>query len=565
VSAFVLAASLLPASGAECEAWCSDGAPEKGLDLTAVAYQVDVYGALALGRLTLEFRNGGPTPITAQYRLPSAFPLRVETVGLTVDEREITESGDPQSPDPQLPDPQSAGPQPSDRRSSRSQPVRVKTERARATPLATVRPEEKAVVEVTFRLVPAVAQGRVRLLLPAPPLPALAGDRVRFASAKDRPLPLRVPVLVIVHHDDRSLAIESPTHQIMTDYVGGLNIVQLVQGDMANLDFELLLALPTVDVPVLHGYVGPARSGVRQIAAVLTPPARPREGAARAKCMIFVLDTSGSMTGNKIIQAREALYASIEQLAEGDLFNIVEFDNAFTLMAPEPLVVSDQSRQEAAEWLKRQSARGGTTLVPALAAAFRQPGGMAVEQPASEQPASEQPASEQPGAAFERPRRGKTRHGMIVVLTDGNVSDPRQVDDLLARELGEARLFFVGIGADVNQQNIVRFAEIGRGAAAFAEDANKIISAVASLFDSVSLPLAWDLEVDWGGAQIESVEPQRLPDLYAGRPVTVFARVRGEPPRELRLRASTVDGAREFTIVLPTADLEALSSTTAQR
>jgi len=110
-SALVLAAGLLPASGAECDAWCSQAAPEKGLDLTAAAYQVDAYGALALGRLTLEFRNGGPTPITAQYRLPSAFPLRIEAVRLTVDDREIAESDDPQSSDPQASDPQSAGPQ----------------------------------------------------------------------------------------------------------------------------------------------------------------------------------------------------------------------------------------------------------------------------------------------------------------------------------------------------------------------------------------------------------------------------------------------------------------------
>jgi Ca-activated chloride channel family protein len=147
---------------------------------------------------------------------------------------------------------------------------------------------------------------------------------------------------------------------------------------------------------------------------------------------------------------------------------------------------------------------------------------------------------------------------MIVVLTDGNVGDPMEVDNLLKAELGDARLFFVGIGADVNQGNILRFAETGRGTAAFAEEATKIVSAVASLFDSVSRPLAWDLEIDWGGAQVESVEPRKLPDLYAGRPVTLFAKLRGEPPAELRLRASTADGEQEFTIVLPTAELAAL-------
>jgi Ca-activated chloride channel homolog len=366
-------------------------------------------------------------------------------------------------------------------------------------------------------------------------------------SAKGEPLPPQVPIRVTVHSDDRRLVVESPTHQIVTAYVGGQNIVELAQGDMARKDFELQIALPTGEAPTLHGYVGPSLGGVRQIAAVLTPPARPREGAARAKCMIFVLDTSGSMNGDKIAQAREAVYASIEHLAEGDRFNVVEFDSSFTLMRPEPLLVSDDSRMQAAEWLRAQAAGGGTTLVPALAAAFKQP------------------PAERPGAAGSERSGQETLHKMIVVLSDGNVSDPQEVDDLLTQELGEARLFFVGIGADVSQENILKFAETGRGTAAFAEDANKIVSAVASLFDSVSRPLAWDLEVDWGGAEVESVEPRRLPDLYAGRPVAVFAKLRGEPPAELRLRATTVDGVQEFTIVLPTADLEALPSSTAQR
>ena len=66
-------------------------------------------------------------------------------------------------------------------------------------------------------------------------------------------------------------------------------------------------------------------------------------------------------------------------------------------------------------------------------------------------------------------------------------------------------------------------------------------------------PLAWHLEIDWGGAHVESVRPTRLPDLYAGRAVTFIARVRGELPPTLKLHGTTVEGDRTFTVALPDA------------
>jgi Ca-activated chloride channel family protein len=175
---------------------------------------------------------------------------------------------------------------------------------------------------------------------------------------------------------------------------------------------------------------------------------------------------------------------------------------------------------DAYTWLGQQLARGGTALRPALAKVFDQP-------------------------------HDPERHRLVVVLTDGQLADEEGVLQFLAQRLGEARLFIVGIGQKPKQETILRLAEYGRGTAAFARDAATLQAVVAELFAGVSSPVAWDLQLDWGDAQVVAMEPSRLPDLYSGRPVTVFARVRGELPSDLRLDVSTMEGSRTFTTRLP--------------
>jgi hypothetical protein len=85
----------------------------------------------------------------------------------------------------------------------------------------------------------------------------------------------------------------------------------------------------------------------------------------------------------------------------------------------------------------------------------------------------------------------------------------------------------------------------------FVDRPEELETAVSGLFDSVSRPVAWDLELDWGGAEVEMIGTDRLPDLYAARPVTVHARIRGRLPAEVLLRVTTTEGTKTFMTVLP--------------
>jgi len=393
----------------------------------------------------------------------------------------------------------------------------------------TVEPEQSVEVRLQFQRTLPLREGLFVLELPAVSAEKLAGVRQRDEALSGGAVQsVVVGLTVTVHHEDPLPVAESRSHELVVSYTGNRSVIDIIDGEgLGDRDFDLRFSIGPEDDPTLLGYVGAEQEGVHEVMAVLTPPARRRDDSVRPKRMLFVLDTSGSMAKGKLDQAREALYASLQQLGGEDTFNVVEFDGEHSLMQPEPVAASTEALQQAASWLQKQRPGGSTKLLPALLAAFEQP-------------------------------LDQERHGMIVVLTDGNVQDGRQVDELLQQKLGQARLFFVGIGEDLHRENLLRFAEIGRGTAAFAADADGIGGAVAVLFDSISEPLAWDLEVDWGGADVELVKPRKLPDLYAGRPVTVFARVRGELPTELKLHGTTMEGLRTFSVVLPSEGLEAL-------
>jgi Ca-activated chloride channel family protein len=177
--------------------------------------------------------------------------------------------------------------------------------------------------------------------------------------------------------------------------------------------------------------------------------------------------------------------------------------------------ISEMPPDEAKSWLQELEADGGTRLLPGLSATLKQP-------------------------------ESKDHHRMIVILSDGALADEERVLELLENELGEGRLFVIGIGKSVRRDAIKRIAEHGRGTAAFAADLESLEPVVARLFDSVAAPLVWDLEFELGSAWIEAVDPKKLPDLYAGRPVTAIARISGPLPEEIVLRGFTADGERTW-------------------
>ncbi len=501
-----------------------------GLSLIRAEYEVDVLGSLVLGVLVQEFRNDSRDEVLATYTPPKAAGMAIKKVRIDVDiapqeaPAEVSESDSGEEP-------ASKGGQGDGNRVTKVDRIRGLVESG-----------QTVTVRTGFEMTLPMNEGRFRLLLPGVVtevdepvesesprtatrfVPLEIGDPEEQEEEEPANLPGAVPVAfrVNMHHDYPLSNVESSSHEIWEGYYGDRTLIELDEGEsLSGRAFELSFSLGAESEVTFVAYAEPERDGSQQVVAVLTPPTDPWANIIRAKEVLFLLDTSGSMTGKKLDQARQALSVCLDKLDLDDLYNVVEFDSYSTVFTPEPRSISEMPPDEAREWLATLKAEGGTNLLPGLRATIKQP-------------------------------ESDDHHRMIVILTDGALADEDKALEVIENELGDGRLFVVGIGKQVKREAIERIAERGRGTAVFAPDVESLEPVVARLFDSVAAPMAWDLEIDFGGAAVEAIQPDRLPDLYANRMVTVIARVSGPLPADLILYGVTTDGEQTWTAAVRT-------------
>jgi Ca-activated chloride channel homolog len=264
--------------------------------------------------------------------------------------------------------------------------------------------------------------------------------------------------------------------------------------------------------------------------AALFPPALEENFQPAPRQFVFVLDRSGSMSGQPIAQARNALRACLRSLNPGDTFRILLFDDRLEWYSPDAGQVTQEEINRADSYLSQVDGRGGTEILPALEAVFDLP-----DDP------------------------GRTRY--IVFLTDGAVSAEERALEQIRSRLGKARLFTFGIGPSVNRFLLDRMAQLGHGQAEFLQLDEDIEGAIIRFQDRVSFPMLTNLSLNWEGARGWDIFPPQLPDLYAGQPLEICARFqmskpeaalvvhgqRAGKPVELRL-ALQPSQAREETI-----------------
>jgi Ca-activated chloride channel family protein len=214
-----------------------------------------------------------------------------------------------------------------------------------------------------------------------------------------------------------------------------------------------------------------------------------------AKDVILVLDVSGSMRGEKIVQARDALNFVLDNLNEEDRFNIIAFSTG-TRPYARGLVPADE-RGEARDFVDRLEASGSTDINRALLEAMAM-------------------------ADADRPTT-------LIFLTDGlptvgEVDVERIIDNVGDVTPENVRIFPFGVGYDVNTILLDTIAQDHRGASGYVRPEEEIDEKVSAFYAKVSTPLLADLEIDFGGVEVVDVYPYPLPDLFAGTQLVVVGR-----------------------------------------
>jgi Ca-activated chloride channel family protein len=468
----------------------------------ATAIELAVTGLVVRAELRQRFLNPSAERVEALYVFPLPDGAAIDTFELEVGSRRIV--GEVR-----------------ERQAARRTYERARDEGRRAALLEQNRPNLFRVAvagidpgsEVTVRLgyqeLARYDAGEFRLRVPlavtprfVPPFPfePEGGDELPIATLHAAPVqPGSAPTATIAVTVDAGIELErldSPSHRVRTRRGRRGWKVDLAAGAApADRDFELVWRPRRSALPRVARFEEEV-DGERYVALFVLPPTPGAAATSLARDLVLVLDTSGSMDGASIEQAKRAVRFALSRLEPHDRFNLIRFADHAEALFDDVVAADPHALAIAEQWLAGTSAGGGTHMMAALERALTPGGSGAVRQ--------------------------------VLFVTDGAVGNEGELFVALERRLGDSRLFTVGIGSAPNSYFMRRAAELGRGTHTYVGQIAEVERRMSELLAKLERPVAADLELDWGDPTAEPL-PARPPDLYLGEPLVVVARL--EDPR----------------------------------
>lgn len=338
-------------------------------------------------------------------------------------------------------------------------------------------------------------------------------DKVTVDVA-DGPLTTRVSLEL----DIRDLLVdgarpESPSHPLAVDREGGALQIRLAD-ETARLDRDVVVRWaaagrePGLKLQVARPAAGKPHGASGYGLLTLTPPSPRFEPEAQPRDLIVLLDTSGSMSGEPLDQARRVVSAMVDSLTEHDRLEMIEFSSSPRRWKSKPVEGSVKNRRAALDWLKALRASGGTEMRTGILEAL---------------------APLRPGAQRQ-----------VVLITDGLIGGESEVLREIVQRLPQGcRVHTVGVGSGVNRSLTQPAARAGRGVEliiGLGEDPERAAQRIVS---RTCAPLITGLTIS--GSAVEGVSPRLLPDVFKGAPLLASLRLRAEGG-ELVVSGETAEG-----------------------
>src|SRR3989440_11190886 len=251
---------------------------------------------------------------------------------------------------------------------------------------------------------------------------------------------------------------------------------------------------------------------------ILQPPERVTAEDVTPKELVFVLDTSGSMSGFPIEKAKETMKLALDSLYPYDTFNLITFSGDEHILFPEPVPATKENLAKAQAFLESRTGGGGTEMMKAIKASMD--------------------PSDAPG------------HVRIVCfMTDGYVGNDLEIIGEVQKH-PNARVFAFGIGGSVNRFLLDNMAKYGRGEVEYVALNDDGSAAGRRFYERVRSPLLTDISVDWNGMPVSDVYPKTIPDLFGAKPVVLTGRYTGNGKGTIRLKGKMAgaDFAREIPV-----------------
>jgi Ca-activated chloride channel family protein len=392
------------------------------------------------------------------------------------------------------------------------------------TSVANIAPGDRIIVEIEYQETVRYDQGVFSLRFPMvvgpryiPGTPVIIEDqppgngwssdtdRVTDASRITPPVehPSRGPLNPVTLAVDLAAGfplgtIESSSHEILTiaEPDGSRRISLRADHVPADRDFVLKWQRAAGQAPSATVF-RQERDGGSYALLMVSPPPSLEPASFPPREAIFVIDTSGSMAGTSIEQARAALLLALTRLTTQDRFNVIQFNSVTHVLFSQAQPVNTSTMKQAVHYVEQLHANGGTEILPALKMALKG-----------------SPPS--------------THLRQVIFLTDGQVGNEDELFETIRNQLGTSRLFTIGIGSAPNSHFMRNAAEFGRGTFTHIGSTSEVKAQMDAIFQKLERPVLTDLRLEELDGAAE-VFPSRIPDLYEGEPVVVALKAHSLP------------------------------------
>ncbi|MCC6523883.1 MAG: VWA domain-containing protein [Polyangiaceae bacterium] len=326
--------------------------------------------------------------------------------------------------------------------------------------------------------------------------------------------------------------VSVPTHEVVVRRPadGTLRLTLAEKDALPNRDFVLRYravgATPMASLLTSGGSEG-------YFSLVVHPPALDVDALVGQRELVFVVDVSGSMSGQPLARCQAAMREAVARMRPVDTFNVITFAGATAKLFPRPRPANNDNVREALGFVDRMTAGGGTYMLDAVSAALT-------------------------------PDVGDGRNRYVFFMTDGYVGIEDQIIggtrtfvSRIEAEGRKARVFGFGVGSSVNRALIEGLSREGKGLAVYATNREDPARAVNQFYRYIDRSVLRELTIDWGDFAVSDVLPAELPDLFASHPLVVHGRYRGTPSAGIRVRALSATGALEVPVAVVEAPADA--------
>jgi len=506
-----------------------EGKPTQAFPLKHTDVSIQVSGPLARAQVTQEFENPYSDKIEAVYTFPLPQNAAVDDMTLTVGDRVVKGTIKKREE-------ARAIYEAAKRRGNVAGLLDQERPNIFTQSVANILPGEKITITISYVETLSYDGGRYSVVFPMvvgpryipgqpiaqePPSQPLGGgwaydtDQVPDAShitpsvvkpgtrsGHDLSLSVKIDAGVPIHN------IRSTTHEIAVAHLKASQAeVHLKQeATIPNKDFILTYTVGGEDI---HDAVLTHRNGENGFfTLLLQPPDRVKTDEVTPKELVFVLDTSGSMSGFPLDKAKETMRLAIDGLNPRDTFNLITFAGDTHILFPEPVPATPANVQKAQGFLASRSGGGGTEMMKAIQAAL------------------------DPSDSQEHLR-------IVCFMTDGYIGNDMAIVGEIQKH-ANARVFAFGIGSSVNRFLLDKMAEQGRGEVEYVGLQDDGSAAARRFHERVQHPLLTDISVDWDGLDVSEVYPKRLPDLFSAKPLVLTGRYTTPGKATIRLRGKVV-------------------------